>query len=789
MNKFIGKIGLRRKRLKIKGIVQGVGFRPFVYRLAHDLRLTGFVRNTTDGVDVEIEGVEKKITRFITYLKKQKPKAARIDSILEKILPVSRTTTFVIKESKFAQGFTQISPDIATCTDCIREMSDARDRRFKFPFINCTNCGPRYSIVMQTPYDRKRTTMKDFEMCPACAEEFSRVTDRRFHAQPDCCEVCGPQFSLYSITGKKIVMGDPIVKTAQLIRKGEIVAIKGIGGFHIACDATNCSAITQLRKLKHRPTKPFALMVRNKDIKKIAYVNSGEWKLLQSPAAPIMLIRKKRSTICEEVAPHNPYFGIMIPYAPVHHILLEEVPYMVMTSGNIQDEPLVINDEAVQVKLRHIVSHYLTHNRKIENRCDDSVGFVLPGKGFSIIRRSRGYVPVPIELPFSVKPTLAVGPYLKNTFTLAHRKDAYISPHIGDLDNLETLHFFNEMVERYQKWFKIEPELIIHDLHPDYLSTKVAHMITGEKLGVQHHVAHIASCLGENNVFENAIGIAFDGTGFGLDKKIWGSEFFVGNMKGMKRVAHLEYLPLPGGEVSIKRPYRIVIAYLYKLFGKNAVERFTEIIKKRIIPHRSLLVPTSVLRQGNLSFFHVPSEEVDVIMKLVEIDRNIVYTSSMGRLFDCVAAMLGLVQEITYEAEAAINLEYLTAKNVRGMYHYGITETDQIIIEVKDILAAVIKDIQKGVSPRIISAKFHNTIAHFSLEVAQRLSRIYGMKNICFSGGVFQNRYLLNLMIDTFQNAGYRVYVHRQLPTNDGCISYGQVIMGNAIASSVKCKA
>ncbi|KPJ70610.1 hypothetical protein AMJ52_09685 [candidate division TA06 bacterium DG_78] len=779
MNKFIGRTRLRRKRLKIKGIVQGVGFRPFVYRLAHDLRLTGFVRNTTDGVDIEIEGAEKKIARFITCLKRQKPKAARIDSILEKDLPVSRATIFVIKESKLAQGFTQISPDIATCTDCLREMNNGKDRRFKFPFINCTNCGPRYSIVMQTPYDRKRTTMKAFKMCPACAEEFSRVTDRRFHAQPDCCEVCGPIFSLYSITGKKIATRDPIMKTAQLIRGGEIIAIKGIGGFHIACDATNCNAVTRLRTLKHRPTKPFAIMVRKEDIRKIVYMNSSEQELIQSPAAPIMLLRKKGDIVCEEIAPHNPYLGIMIPYAPVHHILLDEVPYLVMTSGNIQDEPLVINDEAVQVKLRHIVSHYLTHNRKIENRCDDSVGFLMPGKEFSIIRRSRGYVPVPVALPFSVKPTLAVGPYLKNTFILANKREAYVSPHIGDLDNLETLHFFNEMVERYQKWFKIEPELIVHDLHPDYLSTKVAHKMHGEKVGVQHHVAHIASCLGEHNVFIDAIGIAFDGTGYGLDRKIWGSEFFVGNMKGMKRVAHLEYLPLPGGEVSIRRPYRIAVAYLYKLFGRNAVEQFTEIITKSVIPHQSLRVPTSVLGRSNLNFFHVPSEEVDVIMKVVEIDRNLVYTSSMGRFFDCVAAMLGLVKEITYEAEAAINLEYLAAKNVRGVYHYSIKETDQMVIEVKDILAAVMSDIRKGISRRAISAKFHNTIARFSLDVAQKLSRIYGMKNVCFSGGVFQNRYLLNLMIDTFQDAGFNVLVHRYLPTNDGCISYGQVIIGN----------
>jgi hydrogenase maturation protein HypF len=447
----------------------------------------------------------------------------------------------------------------------------------------------------------------------------------------------------------------------------------------------------------------------------------------------------------------------MLPYAPVHHLLLEKIPYLVMTSANIQDEPLVADGTGVVEKLNNIVSLYLTHDRRIENRCDDSIGFYLSKKGFSIIRRSRGYVPVPIDLPFSVKPTLAVGPYLKNTFTLANKKEAYVSPHIGDLDNLETMDFFNEMVDKYKRWFRIEPELIVHDLHPDYLSTKIARKMKGKKIGVQHHIAHIVSCLGENKVVDKAIGIAFDGTGFGLDGKIWGGEFFVGDLSAQKRVGHLDYLPLPGGEASIKKPYRIAIAYLYKLFGEDVV---TLTFRKR-------------------APIKVRSKEVTTIINMIKQNRNVVYTSSMGRLFDCVAAMLGLVKEITYEAEAAINLEYIAAKRIRQAYPYRIKDGESLTVELNDILAGVIMDLQRRISPGIISAKFHNTIVHFSLEISKKLSRIYNMKKVCFSGGVFQNRYLLNLMIDKFEDAGFEVYVHRKLPTNDGCISYGQTIIGN----------
>jgi len=740
-----------RKRIKIKGIVQGVGFRPFVFRLAKELALSGFVRNTTAGVDIEIQGPRKRINLFLRRLEREKPRPAIIESIKVVESTLRSGGDFVIKESKKTAGFTQISPDIATCEDCLREMSSPRDRRYGFPFINCTNCGPRYSIIYTTPYDRKRTTMRKFKMCPDCTAEFNDVYDRRFHAQPDCCPICGPRYSLYSIKGKLIDdNADTLIKkTARLLREGRIIAIKGLGGFHIACDATNQRAVRRLRRLKHRPTKPFALMVRKSCLSGIVELGVAERELINSPVAPIMLLKKRGKYICEEVAPNNPYLGVMVPYTPLHHLLLDEIPYLVMTSANIQDEPIAKNREEVVEKLKDIVSFYLDHNRDIENRCDDSIGFYLKKRGFSIIRRSRGYAPVPVELPFSVEPMLAVGPYLKNTFTLADKREAYISPHIGDLDNLETLKFFNEVVAKYKKWFKITPRIIVHDLHPDYLSTRIAGKMAGRKVAVQHHIAHIVSCLGENMVFDKAIGIAFDGTGFGLDHKIWGGEFFIGDLKNQQRVAHLEYLPLPGGEISIKKPYRIAVAYLYKLFGK-----ITDDLK---------------------------GAEADTVIRMIEQKRNCVDTSSMGRLFDCVSALLGITREITYEAEAAINLEYAASSAVSKGYSYQITDDGVFVIRVADILAGIVRDLKKKIGVDVIAAKFHNTIVHFSLDVVKKLSRIYRVKKVCLSGGVFQNRYLLTLMIDELERNGFKVYVHHKLPTNDGCISYGQVIMAGSL--------
>ncbi|UCF70970.1 MAG: carbamoyltransferase HypF [candidate division WOR-3 bacterium] len=738
-----------RKKISIKGIVQGVGFRPFVYRLAKSLNLKGFVRNTTDGVEIEIEGADRDISEFIRALPEKKPPAARIDSISTKDpQDIRRYDEFSIVESKVSKGFTQISPDIATCSDCLGEMADPQDRRYAFAFINCTNCGPRFSIITETPYDRARTSMRTFKMCTTCTEEFHEVSDRRFHAQPDCCHKCGPEYRLFSIAGREIKTDDPIGKTAGLIKEGEIVAIKGIGGFHIACDAQNCKTVARLRELKNRPTKPLAVMARSDFADTVAQVSNCERKILESPVAPIMLLKKRKGGLCENIAPKNPYLGIMFPYAPVHHLLLREIPCLVMTSGNIQDEPIAKHRASVTKKLRSIVSFYLDHDRNIENRNDDSIGYYIPKRGFSMIRRSRGYVPIPIRMPISARPTLAVGPFLKNTFTLARRRDAYVSPHIGDLDNLDTMEFFEEMVAKYRRWFRIDPRLIVHDLHPDYLSTKIAKNMPGNKIGVQHHVAHFVSCLAENNVLEKSIGIIFDGTGYGSDGKVWGGEFFIGDIYQQRRAAHLQYLPLPGGESSINKPYRIAVAYVHTLLQER---------------------------------LHIaPESEIETILRMIDSKHSVINTSSMGRLFDCVSAMLGITTEITYEAEAAINLEHAADPTVIDHYPYSLRETEPMIIEIEKTLRSIRKHIESGIPSAAISARFHRTIGEFSYEVADRLREKHDLHSVCLSGGVFQNRHLLSLMIERFEKGGFKIYTHRNLPTNDGCISYGQVIAANA---------
>ena len=746
----------KRARVKVKGVVQGVGFRPFVYRLAKDNDLKGYVRNTTNGVDIEIEGTKENIVDFIRKLRLQKPRASQIDGIAITYLKPKSYKYFTIKKSRAGKGFTQISPDIATCIYCLKEFYESKDRRYKFPFINCTNCGPRYSIIYKTPYDRKFTSMKSFSMCQDCKNEFYDVMDRRFHAQPDCCAECGPRLALFTRSRKRLRCKEPIKKAAELLRQGKIIAIKGLGGFHIACDATNKSSVERLRRLKHRLTKPFALMVKSGDLKKIIEISEHEKQIINSPIAPILLARKKGNIICDAVAPKNPYLGVMVPYTPMHYLLLDHIKYLVMTSANIQDEPIIAHENEIVAKLGHIISHYLTHDRTILNRCDDSVGFYLPKRGFSIMRRSRGYAPSHIDLPCTVSPSLAVGPYLKNTFTLADKKEAYVSPHIGDLDNRETLMFFQEMIRKYKDWFRIEPTLIIHDQHPDYLSTKIAQMMEGKKMSIQHHKAHIVSCLGEHGVTEKAIGIAFDGTGYGTDGKIWGSEFFIGDLTEQKRVAHLEYLPLPGGETSIRKPYRIALAYVETLIGKKASKSIKNMFHK------------------------ISMNEYKVISKMLDQERNVVYTSSMGRLFDSVAALLGLIHEITYEAEGAINLEYAARSGIRSCYPYILETSEPIVIKLEPLFRDLIRDIKKGIDREVIAAKFHNTIAAFTLDVTKKLSKIHKVNNVCLSGGVFQNRYLLNLMIAKLERSGYNVFFHKKLPTNDGCISYGQIILGNA---------
>lgn len=785
---------MRAVKVNINGIVQGVGFRPFIYRLAKKYSLKGWVLNSSQGVEIRAQGISGGIDAFLSEIKSQLPPQAFIDHMAVSETEPEDQDDFSIKESLEGDGITRISPDIALCEECLSEMQDQNDRRYNYPFINCTNCGPRFSIIKNTPYDRPFTTMSDFVMCSNCQKEYDDPENRRFHAQPNACPVCGPRYWLSGSDGIKIAKTDEAInKTARLLIAGEILAIKGIGGFHLTCDAGNDSAVKKLRDRKNRPDKPLALMFGLlDDVWNICEVNDREAKVLMSSQAPIVLLNKleignrKLGVISELVAPGNNYLGVMLAYAPVHHLLFRELKKikpelktLVMTSGNVQDEPVVIGNREALDKLSGIADHFLLNDRDIENRNDDSIVFVPddenqpldPARGkkskikdqknqedqqaeklsfIQIVRHSRGYAPNPINLPVPVPPTLAVGGEMKNVFCLASGDKAYVSQHIGEMDNTATLDFFVEMAEKYQKWFKIKPEVIVHDLHPDYLTTKWAREQTGVTLrAVQHHKAHILSALADNGKIIPAIGVAFDGTGYGEDGKIWGGEFFVFDGKEIERAGHLEYLPLPGGEASIKRPYRIAAAYSKYLLNQ---------------------LPTELMPRDS-------QEELEVIAKQIENGFNLAWTSSLGRLFDAVSAMMGVCRAISFEAQAAMALENCLSLGISDRYECDVTEQNGLyLITLKKMWQKLTDDILSGKSAGVCSARFHNTIVDFTLLMCDNLRSKTGINTAILSGGVFQNRYLLRQIRQQLQNLGYDVLLHRQVPSNDGGIALGQIL-------------
>ncbi|MEW6685372.1 MAG: carbamoyltransferase HypF [Candidatus Edwardsbacteria bacterium] len=799
-----------RANLLIKGIVQGVGFRPFVYRLSHRYQLTGWVSNSTKGVEIEVEGEEERIEKFISALPVEAPPLSVIEEIKVNFLEKPKGyEQFKIRGSlKEETSFTLISPDIATCPECQQELFDKKDRRYLYPFINCTNCGPRLSIIKETPYDRPATTMADFKMCPECLREYESPLNRRFHAQPNACPLCGPSLTLLEAQGKVIKKKSEIEYTIDLLREGKIVAIKGIGGFHIACDATNEEAVQELRRRKNRPDKPFALMAHSVEIiRQFCEVSEEEAKSLLSPQAPIVLLKKNlRPTIpiAPSIAPYNRYLGVMLPYTPLHHLLFRNSPtVLVMTSGNLQDEPIVTDNEEAIKRLSGIADYFLLHNREIQNRNDDSIILVIPppvgeGKGgvtpmVQIIRHSRGYAPHPIRLPFKSKKILATGPQMKNTFCLASGDYAFVSQHIGEMENLETLQFFEEMVERYKRWFKITPEIIAYDLHPDYLTTRWAKKQSDVTLiPVQHHEAHIASNLVDNEIAESVIGIAFDGTGYGRDRNIWGGEFFITppfvkeKNGGFRRIGHLKYLPLPGGETSIKKPYRIALAYLYYLFGETHSDLFS----------------------GVGTFHETPLQrEINIIVKQIETNFNLAWTSSLGRLFDAVAAMLNVCQKITFEAQGPMALESLVREDSDETYECEIKCEDknlstvspvrdcvlgsaelrisngvsvaEWLINPKEILKSILSDLQRHLPPKIIATKFHNSVVDFTVKMCENLRLETGLEKVALSGGVFQNRYLLEKTLQKLTRSGFEVFIHHKVPANDGGISLGQIAIAN----------
>ena len=764
-------------RIHITGIVQGVGFRPFVYGIAMRNNIYGWVRNTSAGVDMQVDGTKNQLSSFIHALQDEIPPLAKVDSFLiEKCLPEGFTHFEIIHSEAIAGAFIPISPDVSICDDCLKEMLDPNDRRYLYPFINCTNCGPRFTIIKDIPYDRPETTMAPFEMCPACKDEYDNPLDRRFHAQPIACPECGPHVWLDNGDSASLglLVDDAISTTRNLLLEGKIIGIKGLGGFHLACDATNPDAVRELRNRKLRIDKPFAVMMPDIDtVENFCIINDVEKELLRSRERPIVLLQSKsKSKIAPAVAPNQTTLGVMLPYTPIHYLLFHglPVPALVMTSGNFSEEPIAyINNDAL-IRLSDLADAFLLHNRKIHTRCDDSVVRLTSFRNSANndnetksniypIRRSRGYAPSPIQLPWedSAK-ILATGPELKNTFCITSGKYAFLSHHIGDMENFETLQSFEEGIEQYERLFRIKPEVIACDLHPNYLATRYAHERAETNniklIRIQHHHAHIAACMADRGLKGDrpVIGISFDGTGYGDDNAIWGGEFLVADYHLYQRYAHLEYFPLPGGDAAIRNPARIALSQLW-----NAGIDWDEDL------------PAVKFCCG---------DEMSLLHSMLKNEINCPATSSMGRLFDSVAALVGIRGSVNYEGQAAIELEALTDPNDQAAY---TLEFDNGIITFQKMLYEVIADLRSGIPISNISSRFHNGLAKIILDVCKNIYAETNLREVVLSGGVWQNITLLNKTIPLLERSNFKVYTHNQVPTNDGGLALGQA----AIASSL----
>jgi hydrogenase maturation protein HypF len=806
----MAKVGtIELARISARGVVQGVGFRPFVYQLATKYDLKGWVCNTSEDVKIEVQGENKDLKSFLSELQNNAPPLASIENITVTYHPPADYTSFEIRHSIAEEGKYQlVSPDIATCPACLREIFSPEDRRYHYPFTNCTNCGPRFTIIEDIPYDRPKTTMRSFIMCPDCQAEYDNPLDRRFHAQPNACPKCGPRLELLDAGGKHVETSDVIAAASQFIKEEKILAIKGLGGFLLACDATSEKAVQLLRRRKRRPFKPLAIMVADMDeARRHCYVSEAEEKLLASSQSPIVLMRwQPESTVCPAVAPNLKYLGVMLPYTPLHYLLLREAGLpLVMTSGNISEEPIAKdNDEAIR-RLSGIADYFLVHNRDIYARYDDSVTIIDRGE-VQLTRRARSYAPYPIHLPFTAKQVLGCGAEEKNTFCLTKDNYAFVSQHIGDMENLETLEHFQNTLALYKKLFRIEPEIIAYDLHPEYLPTKYALELGSQSshlklVPVQHHHAHIVSCMVDNKVEAPVIGVALDGTGYGSDGHIWGAEFMVADYKDFQRMGHLEYLPLPGGAAAIKKPYRTATGYLLKLLGDEIVFSNLTRHSEGVLPEqegrpKNLRDPSLTLRvtdkkrgdnpiNPKLAFLKkFDAVEIELIKRQIQAGLNSPLCSSMGRLFDAVSALIGVRGEIDYEGQAAVELEMIAYdagdKVGNDSYPYSITELDGAsIIQLKELLLAIVGDLYKGVSKATISARFHNTVARMICQMCQLIADRTKINQVALSGGVFQNRLLLRKVVPLLESAGFSVLTHKQVPCNDGGISLGQAVIAN----------
>lgn len=749
-----------RRRIHVAGIVQGVGFRPYVYRLATERHLAGQIANTSSGVVIEVEGAEEVVDDFLSSLPVQAPPLAMVTDIrVAEIHHTGKSDFCILPSDPSAPVRTLISSDIATCDDCLRELFDPADRRFHYPFINCTNCGPRFSIVKGIPYDRPRTSMSVFPMCPCCLAEYENPRDRRFHAQPNACWHCGPQLELCDSRGQRLSVDDPIAETVARLRAGDIVAVKGLGGFHLAVDATNAGAVDRLRERKRRIEKPFAVMISDLEtVSHFCVLGSEERELLSLPQRPIVLLRRiNPCPLTDNVAPLNQYLGIFLPYTPIHHLLFKEgdLQALVMTSGNLSEEPIAIGNSEAVTRLGGIADWFLLHNREILLRCDDSVVRRTAGRTRQI-RRSRGFVPVPVFLKREFPPTLAVGGELKNTICLLRGREAFLSQHIGDLENVEAYKFFQEAVDHLQRILEVRPGIVAYDLHPDYFATRWARKQPGmQAVGVQHHHAHIASCMAENDLEGRVIGFALDGTGYGTDGRIWGGEVLLADYLDFERVAQLAYVSLPGGSAAIREPWRMAVSHLWATFGP-------ELLK----------LPISFLQQ-------IPQKRVLTVLRMIEHQVNSPLTSSCGRLFDAVAALINLRCEVNFEAQAAIELEMCRDEAAAGQpYPFGLSEAGGLLqIDCRPLFRAIVEDLLRGATTGEISQRFHDGLVEALAAIARILRKRTTLNTVCLSGGSFQNAYLASHLEQQLQSEGFEVHTHSQVPAGDGGISLGQAVV------------
>lgn len=748
--------------------MQGVGFRPFVFRLADVNGLTGWVRNTPAGVVLETQGASNGVRAFLRGLRDSAPPLSVISSIRTEEIPLlDEEQGFSILESGGGGTAIQIAPDCDVCPDCLRELFDPSDRRFRYPFINCTNCGPRYTIITGIPYDRPYTTMADFPLCPDCRAEYEDPRDRRFHAQPVACPVCGPRLDLRDGAGRAVA-GDPLEIAISLLKAGRILAVKGIGGYHLAVDACNEEAVRELRRRKKRDEKPFAVMSPSlAEVAEYALFDPMEQRLLEGPERPIVLLRKREnSPVARQVAPSNGYVGVMLPYAPLHHLLLRgNFTALVMTSGNLSDEPIVYRDEEAGAVLSEIADFFLVHNRGIYIRTDDSVIRVFQGNPL-FLRRSRGYVPRAVPLPAPQRRVLAVGAELKGTVCLTRGDRAFLSQHIGDLGNDAVLRSLEETVEHLERILDIRPEAVAHDLHPDYLSTVYAREIANlPHIAVQHHHAHLASCMAEHGLEGEVIGVIFDGTGLGSDGTVWGGEFLVGGYTSFRRVGLFRPVHLPGGDAAVREPFRMALSHLYSVYGEDLFE-----------------LPLPFLEE-------IPAGERKLFLAMLERGINSPLTSSCGRLFDTVAALIGLRGRVSYEGQAAIELEALAEPSeTEALYPFALEEGEEgLMVDFRPMIRALVEDVAGGGHSSFMARRFHNTVAAAVGTVCGDIRAESGTDRVVLSGGVFQNKLLSEGVFALLSGRGFQVFTHRLVPPNDGGLALGQAIIAGRSLTDVSC--